>query len=78
MRLTKALLYVKDLHRMAAFYGGTLGLKRIDETLLDTWLEFDAGGSKFALHAIPPEIADQIEIASPPLPREKNPREANI
>jgi catechol 2,3-dioxygenase-like lactoylglutathione lyase family enzyme len=73
MRLTAALLYVKDLQRMAAFYSDMLGLKPIDETRLDTWLEFDAGGSGFALHATPAQIADQIEIASPPVPRETNP-----
>jgi hypothetical protein len=39
----------------------------------DTWAEFDAGGVRFALHAIPPEAARQVEIASPPQPREKCP-----
>ena len=73
MRLTRAMIYVKDLDRMSAFYGATLGLKPIDETRTDTWLEFDAGGIRFALHAIPPHIADQIEISSPPQPRESNP-----
>ena len=58
---------------MATFYSETLGLKVIEETRLETWVEFDAGPIKFALHAIPPQIADQIEISSPPRPREENP-----
>jgi predicted enzyme related to lactoylglutathione lyase len=67
------MIYVKDLHRMAAFYGDILGLKLIDETRMDTWVEFEAGAAQFALHAIPPQIAHQIQTSSPPQPREKNP-----
>src|SRR5690349_19225415 len=73
MRLTRAMIYVKDIRRMASFYGETLGLQVIGETRQDTWVEFEAGDVKLALHAVPPEIADQIEISSPPTPREKNP-----
>ncbi len=64
------MLFVKDLDRMVAFYAGTLGLKPIEETRLDNWVEFDSGGARFSLHAIPAEIANQIEISSPPKPRE--------
>jgi catechol 2,3-dioxygenase-like lactoylglutathione lyase family enzyme len=67
------MMYVKDLNRMAAFYGNTLGLKPVEETRMDNWVEFDAGATKFSLGAIPFEIADQIQISSPPRPREKNP-----
>jgi len=73
MRLNRAMLYVKDIDRMAAFYTNTLGLKPIEETRMKNWVEFEAGGARFALHAIPPEIADRIEILSPPRPRETNP-----
>lgn len=72
MRLSGAMLYVKDLPLMTAFYEETLGLKPIPETRMENWVEFDAGAS-FALHAIPAEIAKHIEISSPPRPREKNP-----
>lgn len=58
---------------MAAFYGDTLGLRLIGETRTDAWVEFDEGSTKFALQAIPPQIADEIEISSPPRPRERNP-----
>jgi catechol 2,3-dioxygenase-like lactoylglutathione lyase family enzyme len=73
MRLNRAMIYVKDFNRMAAFYGNTLGLKPVEETRMENWMEFEAGATKFALHAIPSEIADQIQISSPPRPREKNP-----
>ena len=73
MRLNRAMIYVKDVNRMAAFYGHTLGLKPIEETRMENWVEFEAGAIKFALHAIPSEIADRIEISAPPRPREKNP-----
>ena len=58
---------------MAAFYGETLGLRSIAETRTDSWVEFDGGGASLALHAIPPEIAGGIEIATPPRVREENP-----
>jgi catechol 2,3-dioxygenase-like lactoylglutathione lyase family enzyme len=66
MRLNRAMIFVKDLDRMVAFYGDTLGLKVIEETRLGSFVEFEAGGTRFALRAIPCEIADQIEISSPP------------
>jgi catechol 2,3-dioxygenase-like lactoylglutathione lyase family enzyme len=64
------MIFVRDLDRMAGFYSDTLGLKAIPETRVDGFVEFDAGGTRFALHAIPAEIAEGIEIASPPRPRE--------
>jgi predicted enzyme related to lactoylglutathione lyase len=72
MRLNRAMIYVKDINRMAAFYWNTIGLKPIEETRMENWVEFEAGATKFALNVIPSEIADQIEISSPPRPREKN------
>jgi catechol 2,3-dioxygenase-like lactoylglutathione lyase family enzyme len=73
MRLSHAMIYVKDLPRMVAFYTGTLGLKPIEETRLDNWVEFETGGARFSLHAIPAQIAAGIEISSPPKPRETSP-----
>jgi catechol 2,3-dioxygenase-like lactoylglutathione lyase family enzyme len=73
MRLSRAMIYVKDLSRMAAFYADTIGLTPIAEARTRTWAEFDAGGAGFALHAIPAEIAEQIQISSPPQPREETP-----
>jgi catechol 2,3-dioxygenase-like lactoylglutathione lyase family enzyme len=67
------MIFVKDLNRMTAFYRDTMGLKPVEETRMDTWLEFEAGGTQFSLHAIPSQLASQIAISSPPLPRETNP-----
>ena len=73
MRLGSAMVYVKDLPRMRAFYSEMLGLKPSNDTWTDSWTEFDAGGIRFALHAIPSEIASEIEITSPPRVRGQNP-----
>ena len=71
--MSGAMLYVKDLPRMRTFYSEMLGVKPSDDTWTDTWAQFDAGGVSFALHAIPSEIASQIEITTPPRPRGQNP-----
>lgn len=73
MRLRQAILFVKDLSLMAAFYGDLLALKPLEETRTDSWVEFETGGANLGLHAIPGAIADRIEITSPPQPREENP-----
>lgn len=73
MRLHSAMLYVKDLERMKHFYGNILGVKPTNQDGNDGWATFDAGGARFALHAIPAGIAKHIEIASPPTPRGTDP-----
>ena len=70
MRLKSAMIYVKDLKRMAEFYTSVLGMKPISETQSNAWVEFDSG---LALHVIPDEIAAQIVITSPPEVREETP-----
>lgn len=67
------MLYVKDLERMKQFYGDMLGVKPTNQNWTDVWAAFDTGGTRFALHAIPAEIAQDIEIALPPAPREQDP-----
>ena len=49
MRLNRAMIYVSDVPRMTAFYAGTLGLKPIEETREDGYVEFETGSSTFAL-----------------------------
>lgn len=73
MQLQGAVLFVKDLARMAGFYEQMLGLKSIDDTRTESWIQFEAGQSILSLHAIPAEIASGIEIASPPKARESSP-----
>ncbi len=62
------MIYAKDLASMAVFYGVTLGLKVKART--ETWVAFDEG---VALHAIPPHLAAEIEIVTPPVAREQTP-----
>lgn len=67
------MLYVKDLERMRRFYGDVLGVQPTNREWTDVWAAFDTGGTRFALHAIPAEIARNIVIEFPPAPREKEP-----
>lgn len=52
MRMAQTILFVDDVARMQAFYQGTLGLPVISAE--PGWVELDAGGVVFALHAIRP------------------------
>ena len=72
-RLSRAMIFVKNLDRMAAFYAVALGLKPVEGTRTDSWAEFEAGDIRLALHAIPSYIAATIEIEEPPRARETNP-----
>lgn len=72
MRLHGAMLFVKDLDRMAAFYSDVLGLKPNEDTRLADWIEFGDGVSRFSLHAIPAAMAAGIPIESPPRVREQS------
>jgi len=70
MQLHGAMLFVKDLPRMAGFYRDAVGLRPIEETRLPDWVEFH-GDSQFSLHAMPAAIAAGISIDSPPRVREQ-------
>jgi hypothetical protein len=62
-----AVLFVKDLQRVEAFYAGALGLQRTfgdqDHSVLN------CRGFELIVHQIPGHIADQITIAQPPVRR---------
>jgi catechol 2,3-dioxygenase-like lactoylglutathione lyase family enzyme len=73
MRLNRAMIYVRDLDRMAAFYENILGLKPVEETRMESWVEFESGSVRFSLHAVPSDTAREIRISSPPEARENNP-----
>lgn len=73
VRLGTAVLFAKDLQRMAEFYQEALGLRVIPGASGPGWVELDAGGVRLALHAIPPRIARKIEITQPPRAREETP-----
>jgi predicted enzyme related to lactoylglutathione lyase len=65
------MLYVKDFARMRSFYGELFGADAVNTEWTDTWARFDVGGASFALHAIPADIAREVEISA--VPREKSP-----
>jgi predicted enzyme related to lactoylglutathione lyase len=71
--LQLAMLFVKDLERMTAFYRDALELQELPELAQDGWVELAAGGARIALHAIPAQYADAIVIESPPRARESAP-----
>src|SRR5262245_47035794 len=71
MHLSGAMLFVKDLPGMTAFYRDVVGLRPIDETRRPDWVEFH-GEAQFSLHAIPAALAAGITIATPPRVREQS------
>lgn len=68
-----AMIFAKDMERMVSFYEKGCGLKPVKGRAADGWVEFDAGGARFAIHAIPEKIAATIEITCPPRPRSETP-----
>ena len=72
MGLNGAMLFVKNLDRMTAFYHDVLELQPVEETRVEDWVEFRGDGVRFSLHAIPSAIAAEIRIDSPPRPREQS------
>ena len=73
MHLCSAILYVKDLERMKRFYSEILGVTPSNQNWTETRATFETGGARFSLHAISAEIADSVQIESPPAPREEAP-----
>jgi len=69
MELKAALIFVKDIERMTAFYRDGLGLRVLPEKASEGWVEFAAGDAALALHSIPSDIAKDIKITTPPEPR---------
>ena len=72
MRLTNAMIFVKDFPRMSAFYRQVLRIDPVNAEWTDRWALFQTGGADFALHAIPAEALGD-EDAAPPGPRETSP-----
>jgi catechol 2,3-dioxygenase-like lactoylglutathione lyase family enzyme len=51
MKLARVILFTSQMDDMSRFYGETLGLERITDE--KGWKEFQAGGSRIALHSGP-------------------------
>lgn len=73
MNLCLAMLFVKNLERTTAFYRDGVGLPVVPEESSPGFVVFEGGGCRFALHAIPEEIARGFEIADPPEARSETP-----
>jgi predicted enzyme related to lactoylglutathione lyase len=73
MTLECSMLYVKDFGRMREFYAKMLQAQPINTEWTDAWALFDVGGTGFALHAIPKESADRIDLGSSKPKREQSP-----
>ena len=58
------MIYVKDFPRMREFYSEMLGAKPINDKWTDSWAEFEAGNTRFALHAIPAALASMTPSSS--------------
>ena len=63
----RAVLFVKDLERAAAFYIGALALTRLSGDKDHAVLECD--GFELVVHQIPKQIADTIVVTQPPVRR---------
>ena len=63
----RAVLFAKDLQRVAAFYIGALAMKRVSGDKDHAVLECD--GFELVVHQVPKPIADTIVITEPPVRR---------
>ena len=54
LQLSRAVLFVRDLPRMTAFYRDVLGLSPIDDGQTQDWVEFRAGAVTLASTRSPP------------------------
>ena len=64
-----AVIYAKDLARMAAFYETLLGMRRLHASPDHVVLE--SADIQLVIHGIPPHIAATFEISTPPEKREE-------
>lgn len=71
MRLVSAMIFVNDLPRMTVFYTETLGLKPVEATRLENYVEMESGEARLALHEIPAE--QRCTLPSPVSARERTP-----
>ncbi len=68
--MMRVILFAKDMDRQTAFYRDVLGLTPCASPHPPSeWVDFDSGGARLALHAIPERYAKNIEISDPPKAR---------
>lgn len=66
-----AVVYAKDLDRVATFYEHVVGLTAIERAAGFVLLR--AGATELTVVRIRPDIAETIDIATPPVPRSETP-----
>ena len=64
-----AVLFVKDVARMRAFYEAVVGLSVTEAA--PTWARLGTGAFELVVHGIPPHIDATFESSSPPERREE-------
>jgi predicted enzyme related to lactoylglutathione lyase len=69
--LIGAVLYAKDLDRLVEFYSSVAGIE--PQAIEKGFVIFGSRPSQFVMLRIPKRIADTIDIATPPEPREQTP-----
>ena len=69
--LTGAVLYARDIDRLVEFYASVASIE--PQTVEKGFATLGAGPTQFVIVRIPKRIADTIEIATPPEPREDTP-----
>jgi predicted enzyme related to lactoylglutathione lyase len=69
--LIGAVLYAKDFARLVDFYSSIAGIE--PQTIEKGYAILGSGSSQFVIVRIPKRIADAIDIAMPPEPREDTP-----
>jgi predicted enzyme related to lactoylglutathione lyase len=69
--VTGAIVFAKDLQRLARFYREVANLPVTDGD--DRFCVLGEGPGRLVIQQIPPDFADQIEITSPPQKREETP-----
>lgn len=72
-KLLRAIVFAKDVKRLADFYHEAFGLPLAAQPTEPGWVELDAGGTRLAVHAVPPRVAREINITWPPRAREETP-----
>jgi predicted enzyme related to lactoylglutathione lyase len=65
-RLAHAFVFASDLERVAAFYAGAFAMRREPSSDAGFVIMRAASGADLAIHALPPAIAAQIDLADPP------------
>jgi predicted enzyme related to lactoylglutathione lyase len=71
LEMSSLVVFSINVRRLAVFYETVLGVERLDESSGDIRLINER--DEVLIHSIPEKIAKDIEITSPPAPRENSP-----